>query len=110
VDIMEDLSGLEPTDTQWISTDSLPDTLVAILAEVGRVYAPFLLANAAALASGAEHVDCTIDGRRWLQRPFPYQAKCLQALRERYASLAAHERRILDAMLAGTGCGRLFAG
>jgi glutathione S-transferase len=110
VDIMEDLSGLEPTDTQWISTDSLPDTLVAILAEVGRVYAPFLLANAAALASGAEHVDCTIDGRRWLQRPFPYQAKCLQALRERYASLAAHERRILDAVLAGTGCGRLFAG
>ena len=61
----------------WTSRDAVPDTLRALLGEVGRVYAPFLLANADALARGAEHVECTIDGRPWVQRPFPYQGKCL---------------------------------
>ena len=58
-------------------------------AEVGRVYAPFLLANADALARGAEQVECQIDGRPWVQKPFPYQGKCLQWLREGYAALAS---------------------
>ena len=30
----------------------------------------------------------SVDGRRWVQRPFPYQGKCLQSLRERYARLS----------------------
>ena len=70
----------------------MPDTLRALLAEVGRVYAPFLLANAAALERGAEQVECAIDGRPWVQRPFPYQGKCLRWLREGYAALAAGDR------------------
>ena len=56
-----------------------------LLEEIGRVYAPFLLANADALQRGAPEVGCTIDGRPWTQRPFPYQGKCLQALRAAYA-------------------------
>ena len=52
VEKMEDLSGLEPRDDGWVASDALPGTLVALLGEVGRVYAPFLLANAAAVAAG----------------------------------------------------------
>ena len=48
-DVVEDLSGLEPTDAGWWSRDEIPPTFAALLAEAGRVYAPFLLANAAAL-------------------------------------------------------------
>ena len=59
--------------------DAVPATLRALLAEVGRVYVPFLLANADALARGAERVECTIDGRPWVQRPFPYQAQVSRA-------------------------------
>ena len=71
----------------------MPETLRALLAEVGRVYVPFLLANAAALERGAEQVECIIDGRPWTQRPFPYQGKCLRWLREGYAALGARDGR-----------------
>lgn len=109
VDIVEDLSGLEPDDADWTVGAALPDGLRALLAEVGRVYAPFLLANADALARGAERVECTIDGRAWTQRPFPYQGKCLTWLRQGYGALAEQDRRAVDGLLVGTGCDALFA-
>lgn len=108
VDLVEDLSGLAPKDDDWLARDAVPESLRALLAEVGRVYAPFLLANAEALARGADTVECTIDGRPWVQRPFPYQGKCLRWLREAHDALAADDRRAADALLAGTGCEQLF--
>jgi len=108
VDLVEDLSGLEPADSDWPSRDALPETVHALLGEVGRVYAPFLLANAAAVASGAERVECEIDGRSWVQRPFPYQAKCLAALRAGRSALDAGDRRALDDALDRSGCSVLF--
>ena len=109
VDVVEDLSGLEPQRRRLARRATrLPATLRALLGEVGRVYAPFLLANAAALARGAERVECAIDGQPWVQKPFPYQAKCLTWLREARAALAASDRGALDAMLAGTGCEALY--
>jgi glutathione S-transferase len=110
VEKVEDLSGLEPKDEDWIASDSLPETLTALLGEAGRVYAPFLLANSAAIESGAEKVEGTIDGRPWVQKPFSYQAKCLRWLREAHAELPHAARRTVDAALAGTGCEALFDG
>src|SRR6185369_17668482 len=106
---VEDLSGLEPSPDDWVRRDALPDTLRALLAEAGRVHVPFLLANAAALARNADLVECTIDGRQWVQKPFSYQAKCLQSLREQYAALSARERASVDTLLEGTGCEGVFA-
>ncbi len=108
VEIVEELSGLEPTDRDWVTRDAIPETMRALLGEVGRVYVPLLLANAAALTRGAESVECTIDGRPWVMQPFPYQGKCLQWLREGRAALSTDDRRALDSVLAGTGCERLF--
>ncbi len=109
VDVMEDLSGHEPSGADWVAREALPDSLRALFGEVGRVHAPFLLANADALARGAEEVACSIDGRSWAQKPFPYQAKCLAWLREAHAALAPSDRRAADRFLAGTGCEALFA-
>jgi hypothetical protein len=109
VEVVEDLSGLEPEQSDWTPRDAVPDTVRALLAEVGRIYVPFLLANAAALASRAERVTCTLDGRPFVQRPFPYQGKCLRWLREGYAVLAPADREAVDAILADTGCEALFA-
>ena len=99
VDVMEDLSGLEPADDQWMSRDRVPETLRDLLAEVGAIYVPVLVANAAALASGADRVECTIDGRPWTQQPFPYQAKCLESLRDNYRRLDTDDRPAVDAVL-----------
>jgi glutathione S-transferase len=107
-DLVEDLSGLEPEAGDWFDRDALPATLRALLEEIGRVYVPFLLANAEALAVDAEQVECEIDGRRWVQRPFPYQAKCLKWLRDDYARLSVADRSAVDDILVGTGCERLF--
>lgn len=108
VDVVEDLSGLELDARPWLTRDTVPATLRALLTEVGRVYPPFLLANADALARGAERVECTIDGQPWVQTPFPYQGKCLAWLREGHAALAPADRSAVDALLAGTGCEALF--
>jgi hypothetical protein len=67
-----------------------------------------LLANAAAVESGAERVETEIAGRTWVQQPFPYQRKCLGWLRESHAALDADARKTVDQILAGTGCEALF--
>jgi len=76
---------------------------------VGRVYAPALLANAAAVAAGDAEWETEIDGTAWRQRSFPYQAKCLGWIRDEYAALDAAARAQVDALLAGTGCDTLLA-
>ena len=110
LEIAEDLSGLAAAEDDWIARAALPETLIALLGEVGRVYAPFLLGNAAALEKGAALVECEIDGRPWVQKPFPYQGKCLAWLREQYAGLALDDRVAVDGWLDGTGCEQLFSG
>jgi hypothetical protein len=79
-----------------------------LLAEIGRIYVPFLLANAAAVGEGRETVECEFDGRAWTQSPFKYQAKCLGWLRDGYAALDAGDRAWIDETFAGTGCEALF--
>ena len=109
VDITDDLSGLEVASDDWLTRDAVRARLGDLLGEIGRVYAPFLNANAQALPGGAAEVRLTIDGAPWVQQPFPYQGKCLQWLRERYHALTPPDRADTDAILAGTGCEVLFA-
>lgn len=101
---MEDLSGLEVSDDDWIDLQNPPRTLHDLLAEVGRVYVPFLLANAAAYDRGDKEFIGAIDGKPWAQETFVYQAKCLRNLRERYAALDATAKQTVDNVLIGTGC------
>ena len=108
-DLMEDRTGLEPRDEDWMDPAAVPPPLAALLGEIGRVYPPVMLANARALAAGAESVEATVDGLAWTQPPFPYQAKCLRWLREARVALAPEDRRRVDDALAGTGCEALFA-
>jgi glutathione S-transferase len=108
---VDDLGWLaDPTSDEWTPRASVGATLRPLLIEIGRVYAPFLLANAAALAAGAAQVSCTIDGTPYAQTPFPYQGKCLRWLREAHAALGSDDRALVDAALAGTGCDALFHG
>jgi glutathione S-transferase len=107
VDLVEDLSGLEPRDDDWLARDAAIAGLRPLLEEIGRVYAPFLVANADALDRGADEVRCTIDGRPWTQRPFPYQRKCLAWLREGHAALPPADRAAVGTVLRDAGCGAL---
>jgi glutathione S-transferase len=109
VDLMEDRTGVEPAEEDWMDVTAMPATLTALLTEIGRVYCPVMLANAKAIAVGAASVETTVDGHPWIQPPFPYQAKCLGWLRGAREGLARDARARVDTALAGTGCEALFA-
>lgn len=110
LDRVEDLSGLEPTESDWMTREETSTSCGPLLSEIGRAYAPFLLANAKAVAEGATSFDALIDGRPWTQPTFPYQAKCLTWIREGYVALSPSDRAEVDTMFAGTGCEAMVAG
>jgi glutathione S-transferase len=106
LDRMDDLSGHR--DAEWLSAAEIQDHLGELLREVGRVYVPFLIANAQAVVKGQTDFETSIDGQKWAQPVFPYQAKCLETLRHAYAKLAPNVQQNLGDILRGTGCEILF--
>jgi glutathione S-transferase len=109
VDLMEDQSGLEPSEGDWTPVEAVAATLTALLREIGRVYPPVMLANARAVMSGAGRVVAQVDGQPWTQPPFPHQAKCLQWIRAARDALSEGDRARVDRVLEGSGCEALFA-
>lgn len=108
-DRMDDLSWLPlEDDTGWLALEEIPAATTRLLGEIGRTYAPFMVANAKALMSGADEVVCDVEGGTYRQAPFKYQGKCLQWLRESYVALNDDSRARVDAALDGTGCETLF--
>lgn len=103
-DLVDDLSGQPVSEDAWVDIDQVSDTLGDLLCEIGRTYAPALLANAQALQSGDQQMHTVIDDQPWQQPTFPYQAKCLQWINEEYRKLDATAKSQLDEILAGTGC------
>ena len=108
VGLMEDLSGLEPTEDGWLSADAIPETLINLLVEVGRTYVPLLLANEAALNARTKQVDVVIDGEHWVLQTVAYQGKCLRWLREEFAALSSSDQSLAAQLLDETGCLSLF--
>ena len=108
VDLMEDLSGHAPSDDDWFTAEEASEALAPLLAEIGRTYAPAIVANAKAVMAGEDSFDTEIDGRPWTQPTFKYQAKCLQWLRADHSAMSDNERGAVDGLLAGTGCEQLF--
>ena len=82
IDHADDASGIYG---DW--TEGLAQPVRDLLAIAGDTYLPFLAANAAALAAGEETFSLTIEGGRYAQGVFGYQAKCLKILREAWGEL-----------------------
>jgi hypothetical protein len=102
--VVDDLSGRVCEEDGWMFIDDAHDVLRPLLTEIGRVHAPALIANAKALQAGDKQMETTIDGKRWEQRTFPYQGRCLAWINEEYQKLSSDEQCQVDVILAGTGC------
>ena len=82
---------------------SLEPTLMPLLErQVGRLFMPWTIANASAIADGREEFSVELAGRTWTQKPQKYHAKSLGALRNKYAALP--DKRAIDAVLDRAGC------
>jgi glutathione S-transferase len=69
---------------------ALSPTLTPLLSSiVGRLFLPWSVANAHAIATNAESFTVTLDGQTWTQKPQKYHARSLAALREKYASVSS---------------------
>jgi glutathione S-transferase len=100
--LMEDASGVPAAPAKATPAAR------ALLAVAGKVYLPFLAANAQAIESGRERFSLEALGHSYEQGVFRYQHKCLKWLREEFASLAPAERARAKALLEPAGCmGRL---
>ena len=82
---------------------SLEPTLMPLLqGQVGRLFMPWTVANADAIAANREEFSIDLGGRMWTQKPQKYHAKSLGVLRQKYAALP--DRRDLDSVLERAGC------
>ncbi|HAR31061.1 MAG TPA: glutathione S-transferase, partial [Gammaproteobacteria bacterium] len=99
VDVMDDLSGLDVQSEGWLARNDLARVLTPLLTEIGRTYVPVMMANARAIDQGASQVEAVVSGAPWTQTPFPYQARCLAALRVNYARLEPQDRADLEPLL-----------
>ena len=84
----------------WSEVES---TLMPFLTEqVGGLFCPWTVANAAAMAGGAEEFSVELNGKTFTQQPQKYHAKSLVAIRKKYAAIA--DTSALDPVLERAGC------
>jgi len=99
---IDDMSGIEG---EWDAQEApFAPIITAWLKQVGEIYMPFLLANAAAIDAGEETFSITAMGLPYTQGVFKYQAKCLADLRARYAALEESAQQRIHPLLKETGC------
>ena len=132
VSIMSDLSGLHDkggigkffgvdnnndTDDEinyfndnsgWFDIDKVPNTLLDIFNEIGRVYIPCLIANSKAFNNGDTVWETKIDNSVWKQKTFPYQVKCLNWIKDEFNKLSKSDKEITLKMLKGSGCEKIL--
>ena len=105
---LEDLSGLEPTDDDWAEPEVLKVVLRNLLHEIGATYVPVMLANHEAINAGSNQFETTVLGKTWTQPTFPYQAKCLQWIREAYFRMDVESRHAVLDVIRDSGCEQLI--
>ncbi len=98
------LNYFDDNDYGWIDIDNIPDSLIQIFNEVGKVYIPCLIANAKAYENGDEVWETTIDGSIWKQKTFPYQVKCLNWIKDEFNKLSAYDKKTTLDIIGGSGC------
>ena len=107
-DLMEDLSGLKPNESDWINFKDAEQNLSSLFHEVGKVYLPALLANSRAINQEEKTWTAEIDGAKWEQRSFPYQAKCLKWINHEFQKLNESDQKHIKEFLIKTGCGEMI--
>lgn len=92
----------------WIYAEDIPNTLKDIFKEIGKVYIPCLIANSKAYNNGDDIWETNIDNATWRQKTFPYQAKCLNWIKEEFNKLSSSDKDKVINLLEDTGCNEIL--
>jgi hypothetical protein len=99
---LDDASGV---DGEWYPREQALSGMTEALLEIaGELYLPFLVANAEAFTKGVERLEMNVWGLPYALSPFKYQVKCLDLIRDKFASLDEEYRTALRPVLERTGC------
>ena len=98
---LADTSGVDGT---WLDHDQPSESLKKLLAMAGRIYLPYLKANANAFTNNENSFTTHLDGHRYTQPVFKYHVKCLNTLIRKFNTLKASDKKRLDLLLEDTNC------
>jgi hypothetical protein len=79
-----------------------PTLMPLLKEEVGALFLPWSVANAAAIAAGEKTFEMSLGGTTWAQEPQKYHARSLAEIRRKYD--AAKAAPGLEAILRDSGC------
>ncbi|MGI9335933.1 MAG: glutathione S-transferase C-terminal domain-containing protein [Gammaproteobacteria bacterium] len=105
--VLDDASGVGGA---WVDPAAPPcEALADFLTLAGKIYLPFLAANAAAFEAGETHFTCEALGHRFTQSVFRYQVRCYAWLKEEFAALDDVSRARTEYVLGACDAVRLLA-
>ena len=103
VSTLEDRGGLNYVEENN-SLDSLSDSIHDLFKELSTSYVPTMLENHKAINKGEKEWSVDLAGYPWKQKSFPYQAKCLDWIRDEFRNLDNENQEKVLNFLKATNC------
>ena len=103
VSTLEDRGGLNYSEENK-SLDSLSDSISDLFKELSISYIPTMIENHKAVNKDEKEWSVDLAGYPWKQRSFPYQAKCLDWIREEFKKLDTENQKKVLNFLTATNC------
>ena len=99
-ELMEDLSGLDLSNAQWMTRDYIKssESHKRLLQEVNDIYLPILNANFTALINNQNDFTVDLRGCLWKQNVNKYNAKCLRQLCKSYDILSYEDKMFIKSL------------
>ena len=103
VSTLEDRGGLNYVEENN-SLDSLSDSIHDLFKELSTSYVPTMIENHKAIKKGEKEWSVDLAGYPWKQKSFPYQAKCLDWIRDEFRNLDNENQEKVLNFLKATNC------
>ena len=100
VNTLDDRGGLEYREEN-LTLDNLSDSIHELFKELSTSYVPTMIENHRAIGNGEKEWSVDLAGYPWKQKSFPYQAKCLDWIREEFKNLdQANQEKVFNFLTA----------
>ena len=103
VNTLDDRGGLDYVEEDN-SLDSLSDSIQDLFKELSTSYIPTMIENHKAINEGVKEWSVDLAGYPWKQKSFPYQAKCLDWIRQEFKDLDNENQEKVLSFLTATNC------